>query len=134
MVTSPTRTVSSAPRGSPRDSSARGPRSRVPTNGPAHAAVIRDNGCAMRAQTNIQLYRQLLAARHAVAQVQQVRDAYALAARLFAAQLRPEGRRFVCHLVGAASLLAQQETAFPIVLAGPLHSAYPHGAFGGGPG
>jgi (p)ppGpp synthase/HD superfamily hydrolase len=88
----------------------------------------------MRAQTNIQLYRQLLAARHAVAQVQQVRDAYALAARLFAAQLRPEGRPFVCHLVGVASLLAQQETAFPIVLAGLLHSAYTHGDFGGGPG
>ena len=87
-----------------------------------------------RAQTNLQLYAQLLAAGIDVDQVAFVRDGYALAARLFAGQLRPEGRPFVCHVVGVASILAMSGAPTGTILAGLLHSAYSHGDFGSGRG
>lgn len=87
-----------------------------------------------RAQTNLQLYGQLLAAGHGMQEVIGIRDAYALAAKLFAGQLRPEGRPFVCHVVGVASLLAMVEAPRATIVAGLLHSAYSHGDFGYGKG
>jgi (p)ppGpp synthase/HD superfamily hydrolase len=87
-----------------------------------------------RAQTNLQLYRQLLAVGHAMQEVIAVRDAYVLAAKLFAGLLRPEGRPFVCHVVGVASLLAMVGAPRATIVAGLLHSAYSHGDFGYGKG
>src|SRR5438093_12019705 len=87
-----------------------------------------------RAQTNIQLYTQLLAAGHSVEDVRRVRAGYSLAAELFAGQLRPEGRPFLCHLVVVASIVAMLETASTIIIAALLHSAYTHGDFGMGRG
>ena len=87
-----------------------------------------------RAQTNIQLFGQLLAAGYSVEKVAHVREAYTLATRLFAGQLRPEGRPFVCHVVGVASILAMVEAELSTILAGLLHSAYSHGDFGYGKG
>jgi hypothetical protein len=87
-----------------------------------------------RAQTNTQLYRQLLAAGYAGNEVRRVHEAYTLATKLFAGQLRPEGRPFVCHLVGVASILAMVEAPLETIIAGLLHSAYSHGDFGRGPG
>jgi hypothetical protein len=87
-----------------------------------------------RALSNTQLYGQLLAAGYAMNDVARVRDAYQVASRLFAAQLRPDGRPFVCHLVGVASLLAILEAPPDTILAGLLHSAYTHGDFGFGRG
>jgi (p)ppGpp synthase/HD superfamily hydrolase len=87
-----------------------------------------------RAQTNIQLYLQLLAAGYGGQEVAGVREAYMLATKLFAGQLRPEGRPFVCHLVGVASILAMVEATHATVIAGLLHSAYSHGDFGYGNG
>lgn len=87
-----------------------------------------------RAQTNLQLYAQLLEAGTGVDQVAFVRDGYALAARLFAGQLRPEGRPFLCHVVGVASILAMSGAAPETIVAGLLHSAYSHGDFGFGKG
>lgn len=87
-----------------------------------------------RAQTNTQLYAQLLADGYALEDLRRVRDAYALATRLFAAQLRPEGRPFLCHLVGVASILAMARTASTTVIGGLMHSAYSHGDFGLGGG
>lgn len=66
--------------------------------------------------------------------VGRVRTAYSLATDLFAGQLRPEGRPFVCHLVGVASILAMLATPSTAVIAGLLHSAYTHGDFGIGKG
>ena len=87
-----------------------------------------------RAQTNIRLYRQLVAAGYAGDDLDRVRDAYALATTLFASQLRPEGRPFLCHLVGVASILALVDAPASTVIGGLLHSAYSHGDFGHGPG
>jgi hypothetical protein len=87
-----------------------------------------------RSLSNTQLYGQLLAAHYATDDVARVRDAYLLASSLFAAQVRPDGRPFVCHLVGVASLLAMLETAPDTLIAGLLHSAYTHGDFGLGRG
>jgi len=87
-----------------------------------------------RAQTNIRLYGQLLSAGHSMQQVSRVRAAYTLATQLFAGQLRPEGRPFVCHLVGVASILAMLDAPPATVIAGLLHSAYTQGDFGIGRG
>jgi (p)ppGpp synthase/HD superfamily hydrolase len=87
-----------------------------------------------RAQSNTQLYGQLLGAGRALNEVKSVRDAYVLAAKLFAGQLRPDGRPFVCHLVGVASILALLDATHHTVITGLLHSAYTHGDFGSGRG
>ena len=95
---------------------------------------MRVTGFEQRAQSNTQLYAQLLAGGWCMKDVGRVRDAYALAARLFAGQLRPDGRPFVCHLVGVASILAMLGAAPDTIIAGLLHSAYTHGDFGLGRG
>lgn len=87
-----------------------------------------------RAQTNLQLYQDLLGADYGREQVQSVHLAYHLALPLFAGQIRPEGRPFVCHLVGVASILAMLRAAPATVMAGLLHSAFTHGDFGNGMG
>jgi amino acid adenylation domain-containing protein len=82
------------------------------------------------AQTNVQLYEQLFGLGYAPAQLNAVAAAYDLALSLFSALLRPEGKPFVNHLVGTASILAQHDAPFPVVVAGLLHAAYAYGEFG----
>jgi hypothetical protein len=89
---------------------------------------------ADRPQTNIQLYCRLLAEGGNAEDLQQIHDAYDLAARLFAGQIRPEGRPFTCHLVGVAGILAALGEAPPVICAGLLHSALSQGDFGAGRG
>jgi (p)ppGpp synthase/HD superfamily hydrolase len=88
----------------------------------------------LRPQTNVQLYGLLLDAGRDAAGLRGVRDAYALAVQLFAGLLRPEGRPFVCHIVGVAGILAMLDAPLPVVVGGLLHSAYTHGDFGLGCG
>jgi|GEM_PF-847529 len=87
-----------------------------------------------RAQTNVRLYAQLIEAGYPGDFIVSVRDAYRLAVRLFAGQWRAEGRPFVCHLVGVASILAGVGAERETIVAGLLHSAYSHGDFGLGMG
>ncbi len=87
-----------------------------------------------RAQTNTQLYGQLIAARYGSEEIVAVHRAYTLATKVFAGQLRPEGRPFVCHVVGVASILAMVEAPHATIVGGLLHSAYSHGDFGHGRG
>ncbi|HJU21481.1 MAG TPA: HD domain-containing protein [Casimicrobiaceae bacterium] len=87
-----------------------------------------------RAQTNVRLYAQLIEARYPADVIVSVREAYRLAVRLFAGQWRAEGRPFVCHLVGVASILAVVGADRATIVAGLLHSAYSHGDFGLGMG
>jgi hypothetical protein len=82
------------------------------------------------AQTNVQLYEQLFGQGYARAQLNEVAAAYDLALSLFSALLRPEGKPFVNHLVGTASILAQHGAPFPVVVGGLLHAAYTYGEFG----
>jgi hypothetical protein len=87
-----------------------------------------------RAQTNLQLYAQLHGAGGAGDTLAAVHSAYGLAVRLFAGQWRADGRPFVCHLIGVASILAGVGADCDTVVAGLLHSAYSHGDFGRGKG
>ena len=82
------------------------------------------------AQTNVQLYEQLFGQGYTPVQLKQLAAAYDLALGLFSTLLRPEGKPFVNHLVGTASILAQHGTAFPVVVGGLLHAAYSYGEFG----
>lgn len=83
----------------------------------------------MIAQTNIQLYHQLLVANWDELSLKMIRSAYELAVELFDGCYRPGGRPFVCHLVGVASILAEWREAPSVVAAGLLHSAYMYGNF-----
>jgi len=60
-----------------------------------------------------------------------VRNGYDLASRLFSAQFRPNGKPFIAHVVGTASILAGHGASLPLVLAGLFHAAYARGDFGG---
>ena len=87
-----------------------------------------------RAQTNIQLFNQLIRLGLGTADLTTVHRAYSVAAGIFAGQVRPEGRPFVCHVVGVASILADLGQPVAVICAGLLHSAYTHGDFGAGRG
>jgi hypothetical protein len=89
---------------------------------------------ADRPQTNIQLYGRLLDDGRSADELRQIRDAYNMAAKIFAGQIRPEGRPFICHLVGVAGILAALGEAPSVICAGLLHSALSQGDFGTGRG
>lgn len=86
----------------------------------------------MLAQTNLQLYGQMLAAGWADESLTRARSAYDLARSLFGDAFRPSHKPFVCHLVGTASAALRWNAAEPVVLAGLVHSAYLFGDFGDG--
>ncbi len=90
-----------------------------------------DHGVTLHvAQTNLSLYRQLHDAGYTHSDVIWVRDAYELAATLFAGQYRGSGKPFVAHLVGTASILAAIDAPPSAVVAGLMHAVYTHGDFG----
>lgn len=82
------------------------------------------------AQTNIQLYEQLLDAGYSDSHLKLVRDGYELASRLLSAKFRANGKPEIAHLIGTASILAAHRAALPVVLAGLVHNAYTTGDFG----
>ncbi|MEO8431346.1 MAG: DUF6817 domain-containing protein [Acidobacteriota bacterium] len=84
------------------------------------------------AQTNLQLYGQLLELGASPAEIAAARSGYELAAALFAGVYRASGKQFVAHVVGTASVLLQDGAAGPIVRAGLIHAAYAQGDFGDG--
>ena len=84
------------------------------------------------AQTNLQLYNQLVARGWSDPELASARRAYELATDLFAGQLRPSGKTFVAHLVGVASALVTSGARAELVVAGLVHAAYTHGDFGDG--
>jgi hypothetical protein len=62
----------------------------------------------------------------------QVRAAYDVARRAFAACYRPNHKPFICHLVGTAGALAVWGQRPDVIAAGMLHSAYLFWDFGDG--
>jgi (p)ppGpp synthase/HD superfamily hydrolase len=84
------------------------------------------------AQTNIQLYNQLLRAGSREADLRLIHAGYQLAASLFTGHFRPNQKVFLAHLVGTASILAVHGAEAETTAAGLLHSAYSHGEFGDG--
>jgi (p)ppGpp synthase/HD superfamily hydrolase len=84
------------------------------------------------AQTNLQLYRQLISQERHQVEIAQVRAAYNIACELFSGLYRPSGKTFIAHLVGTASVLADCYVDINVVNAGLVHAAYTAGDFGDG--
>lgn len=82
------------------------------------------------AQTNLQLYNQMLAAQYSDHSLSLVVRAYTLAMKLFSGRFRANGKPFMSHLVGTASVLVAQNAPVEVVVAGLLHAAYAQGVFG----
>lgn len=76
------------------------------------------------AQTNLQLYRQMLSRGHDHAAVTDVHRAYLFVARQTSGMLRGSGKPFVCHLVGSASALCACGQPGYVLSAALLHSMY----------
>lgn len=82
------------------------------------------------AQTNIQLYNELSHCGYSDADLLRCEQAYQLALSLFGGLVRPNGKVFLCHLVGTASILASHGASCNAVIAGLLHAAYSHDVYG----
>ncbi|WP_164513476.1 HD domain-containing protein [Thiosocius teredinicola] len=82
------------------------------------------------AQTNLQLYTQLRTLGYSEASLGDTRRAYDLAIVLFSGRYRSNGKPFLAHLVGTASILAAHGAAPDVVVAGLLHACYMQGQFG----
>ena len=84
------------------------------------------------AQTNLQLYNQMIDAKYSEDDLLCISKGYELAIKLFSGQYRASGKSFLAHLVGTASILVAQGSPVNVVVAGILHSAYTQGNFGYG--
>ncbi|MDA0348092.1 MAG: hypothetical protein O3C43_10135 [Verrucomicrobia bacterium] len=84
------------------------------------------------AQTIIQLYNQLHQRGSSRDDLNTVREAYELVVIIFTGQYRANGKTFISHLVGTASVIAHSGGRIQEVVAGLLHSAYSLGEFGDG--
>lgn len=63
-------------------------------------------------------------------EIAQVAAGYRLAAKLFTGQFRSNGKPFINHLVGTASILVTLHQSLDVVIAGLLHAVYVQGDFG----
>jgi (p)ppGpp synthase/HD superfamily hydrolase len=84
------------------------------------------------AQTNIQLYNQLLARGFDRDQLVLVRRAYELLQTLYAGFYQADGKPFVAHGVGVASIMADLGEPADIVATALLHGVYANADFGDG--
>ena len=84
------------------------------------------------AQTNLQLYNQMLRLEYSDRDLGELRVTYDLARELFSGLFRPSGKTFIAHLMGTASLLADCLVDIGVVKAGLMHAAYAGGDFGDG--
>jgi hypothetical protein len=82
------------------------------------------------AQTNLQLYNQLLRLDYSHGNLGELRATYEFAQELFSGLFRPSGKTFIAHLVGTASLLADCLVDIEVLKAGLMHAAYVGGDFG----
>lgn len=78
------------------------------------------------AQTNLQLYQQLARESWDAHQIALVQGAYELAASRFARLLRPNGKSFLAHLVGTASVTAAHGGDATTVAVALLHAWRSH--------
>jgi hypothetical protein len=82
------------------------------------------------AQTNLQLYEQLLEYEWDVGDLAVARRAYDLACQLFSGRYHASGKPFVDHLVGTASVVLTVDGRPELVTAALVHAAYQVGDFG----
>lgn len=84
------------------------------------------------AQNNLQLLTQLRQEGYSNDDIKKIVAAYQLAMRLFTGHFRGNGKSFIAHLIGTASMLVSIREPVEVVAAGLLHAAYIWGNFGTG--
>jgi len=84
------------------------------------------------AQTNIQLYNQLQGMGYSQGDLILVRNAYDLSTQLYSGRFQAQGKDFISHLVGTASILCTLAQPPEMVATGLIHSVYNTGDFGDG--
>ena len=84
------------------------------------------------AQTNIQLYNQLRHQGRPAEELALVKRCYDLAVSLYTGHFQADGKPFVAHAVGVASVVAQLGVPAEIVGTACLHNIYGNGDFGDG--
>jgi (p)ppGpp synthase/HD superfamily hydrolase len=84
------------------------------------------------AQTNLQLFNQLMAQGYTQENLRRVHQAYELGRLLFSGRCTASGRSQIVHCVGTASILAFWNAPAHMVVAGLVHNVYKNGDFGDG--
>ena len=84
------------------------------------------------AQTNVQLYNQLRHQDYSLDDISSVHQAYELAKTLYSGRHIANGKPFICHFVGVASIVAHLGLSSDWVVVGLLHNIYGNGDFGDG--
>ena len=84
------------------------------------------------AQTNIQLYNELREAGRPLDDLVAVHRAYELLATLYPGYYQADGKPFVAHGVGVASILGRLDQPADILVVGLLHNAFGNADFGDG--
>jgi (p)ppGpp synthase/HD superfamily hydrolase len=84
------------------------------------------------AQTNIQLYNQLREKGLPLDDLITVHRAYELCTELYSGRFQADGKPFVAHGVGVASVLAELDQSSELLSVGLLHNVYGNGDFGDG--
>lgn len=84
------------------------------------------------AQTNLQLYNQLLSQGRSIEDLARAKSAYDLASLIYAAHYQADGKPFISHTVGVASILGQIGLPIEVVAFGLIHNVYGNGDFGDG--
>jgi (p)ppGpp synthase/HD superfamily hydrolase len=84
------------------------------------------------AQTNLQLYNQLRARGWSREDLRVAHRAYELTVSLYSGWFQHDGKPFVAHTLGVASILAHLGRPVEVVATGLLHNIYGNGDFGDG--
>ena len=84
------------------------------------------------AQTNLQLYNQLRREDRTLEELQLIHRAYEFTTTIYGAYLQPDGKPFLSHSVGVASIVAQLGLPIDFVAAAIAHNIYVNGDFGDG--
>ena len=84
------------------------------------------------AQTNLQLYNQLRAQGYSDEQLAVVHRAYEFLITIYPGYYQADGKPFVTHCVGVASILGYLNFPIAFVAVGLLHNIYGNGDFGDG--
>lgn len=76
------------------------------------------------AQTNLQLYMQMMEEGYAEEEIRTINKAYLFTINKVHLMYRGSGKPFICHLVGTASLMAACKQPIEVILAALMHALY----------
>jgi (p)ppGpp synthase/HD superfamily hydrolase len=97
-----------------------------------HRPMSLGYGMELVAQTNLQLYNQLRAQGYSDEELLVVHRAYEFLTTIYPGYYQADGKPFVAHTVGVASILAHLQLPTEFIAAGLLHNIYGNGDFGDG--